>query len=60
MANHCEICGKKLTEDEAEEGVCEKCKKSSDEDEEYEKDEDFNDPAVTWFFKTIIDRNNKI
>jgi ribosome-binding protein aMBF1 (putative translation factor) len=47
MADHCEICGKKLTEDEAEEGVCEKCKKSNDEDEEYEKDEDFNDPAVT-------------
>jgi len=47
MVDHCEICGKKLTEEEEEEGVCEKCKKSSDEDEKYEKDEDFNDPAVT-------------
>jgi predicted amidophosphoribosyltransferase len=47
MADHCEICGKKLTEEEEKEGVCEKCKKSSDEDEEVAKDEDFNDPAVT-------------
>lgn len=47
MADHCKICGKKLTEKDEEDDVCEKCKKSSDEDEEYEKDEDFNDPAVT-------------
>ena len=47
MADHCEICGKKLNNEEEEEGICEKCKKSADEDEEYEKDEDFNDPAVT-------------
>ncbi len=47
MSDHCEICGKKLTEEEEGEGICEKCKKATDEDEEYEKDDDFNDPAVT-------------
>ncbi len=53
MADHCESCGKKLNEEEEKEGVCEKCKKSSDDDEEYERDEDFNDPAVTWFNLSI-------
>ncbi len=45
MVNHCEICGKKLTEEEEEEGVCEKCKKADD--KKYENDEEFDDPAVT-------------
>lgn len=47
MTTYCEICEEELTSEEAEEGVCKKCKKSIDEDEEYEKDEEFNDPAVT-------------
>lgn len=47
MSSYCEICEKELTPDEEEEGICGKCKKAIDEDEEYEKDEEFNDPAVT-------------
>jgi predicted amidophosphoribosyltransferase len=47
MADHCKNCGRDLTDEEEEEGVCKKCKKSSDKDEEYETDEEFNDPAVT-------------
>ena len=45
MTTYCEICGEELASQEEEEGICEKCKKSID--EEYEKDEEFNDPAVT-------------
>ena len=47
MTEYCEICGDELTENEEEAGICEKCKASMEEDEEYEKDEDFIDPAVT-------------
>lgn len=48
MTEYCEICGNELDPDEEEDGICENCKNSSnDEDEEYKKDEDYIDPAVT-------------
>ena len=47
MTEYCEICGKELDIDEEEYGICKNCKRDQDEDEEYEKDEDFIDPGVT-------------
>jgi len=47
MCAYCEACGEELTPEEEDEGLCEKCKRELDDDEEYEEDEDFVDPAVT-------------
>jgi hypothetical protein len=47
MAEHCENCGEELEPDEEEEGICKKCKNASEPQEEYKKDEDYIDPAVT-------------
>jgi len=47
MADFCEICGDELDSDEEIEGICKKCKKDQQEDQEYEKDEDFIDPGIT-------------
>ncbi|UCH71772.1 MAG: hypothetical protein JSW62_05070 [Thermoplasmatales archaeon] len=47
MAEYCEICGEELDTDEEEEGICSKCKNTKEEDDEYEKDEDYIDPGVT-------------
>jgi hypothetical protein len=46
MAEYCEICGEELDYDEEEHGICKKCKKGQ-EDEDYEKDDDYIDPGVT-------------
>lgn len=50
MTRYCEICGAELDPEEEEDGICEECKNSrhSDEDEEeYEKDENYIDPGIT-------------
>jgi len=47
MAEYCEICGDELDSDDEEYGICKKCKKIQEEDEEYEKDEDYIDPGIT-------------
>lgn len=47
MAEYCEICGDELDPDDEEYGLCKKCKKSQEEDEEYEKDENYIDPGIT-------------
>jgi hypothetical protein len=47
MAEYCEICGEELDPDEEEYGICENCRKSQEEDEEYDKDEEYIDPGVT-------------
>ena len=47
MVEYCEFCEAELEDDEIEEGICKKCKKLQEEDEEYEKDEDYIDPGIT-------------
>jgi DNA-directed RNA polymerase subunit M/transcription elongation factor TFIIS len=47
MTEYCENCGEELEPDEEEEGICKKCKNAEETEEEYQKDEDFIDPAVT-------------
>jgi hypothetical protein len=47
MIEYCEICGEELDPDEEEDGICDKCKNVKDEDDEYEKDEDYIDPGIT-------------
>ena len=46
MTSYCEICGEELNPEEEDEGICENCKKRQQE-ETYEKDEEFIDPGVT-------------
>lgn len=49
MTEYCELCGCKLDPDEEEDGICEDCKNQDEEEdeEEYKKDEDYIDPAIT-------------
>ena len=47
MAMYCEICGDELDTEKQAESICENCKKLRCNDFNYEKDEDFVDPAVT-------------
>jgi hypothetical protein len=47
VTEYCEFCDEELEADEVAEGVCKKCKKLQEEDDEYEVDEDFIDPGVT-------------
>lgn len=46
MAEYCEFCDAELDSDEEGEGICKKCKKLQEE-EGYEKDEDYIDPGIT-------------
>jgi len=45
MAEYCEICGEELGP--SDEGICSKCKNVKEEDDEYEKDDDYIDPGIT-------------
>jgi len=47
MSEYYEICGEELDLDDEEYGVCKKCKKTQEEDEEYEREEDYIDPGIT-------------
>jgi len=47
MTEYCKICGDELDPDEEEYGICDKCKKEQEDDEEYEKDENYIDPGIT-------------
>ena len=48
MAEYCEICGEELDPSEEEDGICNKCKNvKEEEDDEYEKDDDYIDPGIT-------------
>lgn len=47
MVEFCEICGEELDEDEETEGICKKCKKQDESEEEYEVDEKYIDPGIT-------------
>ena len=47
MTIYCKICRGELDPSEEEEGICIKCKNAKEEDDEYEKDEDYIDPSVT-------------
>lgn len=47
MTEYCEICGNELDEDELDEGICERCKRSGKTDENYVSDENFIDPGIT-------------
>ena len=51
MTEYCEVCGGELDSDEEQDGICTRCKK--EQKEEYEKDEDFTDPGVTWKYIPI-------
>ena len=47
MSEFCERCGEELDLDEEDEGICKKCKKGQQEDEEYEEDDEYIDPGIT-------------
>ena len=47
MTEYCELCDEELDPDEEKDGICKRCKKELNDEEEYKSDEDFIDPSVT-------------
>jgi hypothetical protein len=47
MTEYCEICGDELQEDELEEGICKRCQKANEMNENYVRDESYIDPGIT-------------
>lgn len=47
MTEYCEICGEELTPEEEQDGICENCKLSRKEENNYESDENYIDPGIT-------------
>lgn len=46
MAKYCEICGEELDPEEENEGICENCKTSRNEEPNSEEEE-YHDPGIT-------------
>jgi predicted amidophosphoribosyltransferase len=47
MTEFCENCGEELDSDEEFDGICKKCKKSRNQEDEYVEDKDYIDPGIT-------------
>ena len=47
MVEFCEVCNAELDEDEEYDGICKNCKNRDKDNDGYEVDEDYIDPAIT-------------